>query len=99
MGPQAGTGWPSQEGTWGIPADTGGEKMPIDLAQELGQGTGEEGEVELVSDEVPSPPQEIHQGLSIGVQLCRCSGRAMGPAPHRTHATRNGVPPCALAPA
>lgn len=99
MGPQVGMEWPSQEGTWGIPADTGWEEMPVDLAQELGQGAGEEGEVELVSDEVPSPAQEIHQGLGVRVQLCRCRGRAIALAPHQTHAARNGVPPCALAPA
>lgn len=39
--------------------------MPVDLAQELGQSAGEEGEIKLVSDEVPSPAQEIHQGLGI----------------------------------
>lgn len=98
MGPQAGMGWRSQEGTWGIPADAVGEEVPVDLAQELGQGAGEEGEVELVSDEVPSPAQEIHQALGVGVQLCRCRGRAIAPAPHQTHATRNGVPPCAPTP-
>lgn len=80
--PKRAQGAPAQEGTWGIPADAGGEEVPIDLAQELGQGAGEEGEVKLVSDEVPSPAQEIHQGLGIGVQLCGCNRRAMAPAPH-----------------
>lgn len=99
MGPQTGTEWPSREGTWGIPADTGREEMPIDLAQELRQGASEEGEVKLVSDEVPSPAQEIHQGLGVGVQLCGCSGKAMAPLVHQTHTTRNGIPTCTLAPA
>lgn len=39
--------------------------MSIDLAQELGQSAREEREIKLVSDEVPSPAQEIHQGLGI----------------------------------
>lgn len=39
--------------------------MPVDLAQELGQSAGEERDIKLVSDEVPSPAQEIHQGLGI----------------------------------
>lgn len=51
--------------------------MPVDLAQELGQSAGEEGEIKLVSDEVPSLAQEIHQGLGIGVQLCGHRGRDM----------------------
>lgn len=64
--------------------------MPVDLAQELGQSAGEEGEIKLVSDEVPSLAQEIHQGLGIGVQLCGHTGRDValapcqkwGPSPH-----------------
>jgi len=71
--------------------------LPVDLAQELGQGTGEEGEVKLISDEVPSPAQEIHQGLGVGVQLCGRSSRAIALAPHRPHAARNRVPPNTLA--
>lgn len=89
--PKGGT---AHTGTWGIPTDAGGEEVPVDLAQELGQGAGEEGEVELVSDEVPSPAQETHQGLGIGVQLCGFSKRAVSPAPCQT----NSVPqPCAIA--
>lgn len=57
--------------------------MPVDLAQELGQSTGEEGEIKLVSDEVPSPAQEIHQGLGVGVQLCGHRGRDVALAPHQ----------------
>lgn len=89
--PKGGT---AHTGTWGIPTDAGGEEVPVDLAQELGQGAGEEGEVELVSDEVPSPAQETHQGLGIGVQLCGFSKRAVSPAPCQT----SSVPqPCAIA--
>lgn len=79
--------------TWGIPANAGWEEVPIDLAQELGQGVGEEGEVKLVSDEVTSPAQEIHQGLGIGVQLCRHTRKDMVLAPHWPHPIKNGVPP------
>lgn len=51
---------PAKEDTWGIPAATVGEDLPIDIAQKLWQSMGEEGEIQLVSDEVPSPAQEIH---------------------------------------
>lgn len=57
--------------------------MPVDLAQELRKSAGEEGEIKLVSDEVPSPAQEIHQGLSIGVKLCGHRGRDMALVPHQ----------------
>lgn len=57
--------------------------MPVDLAQELGQSAGEEGEIKLVSDEVSSLVQEIHQGLGIGVQLCGHRGRDVTLAPRQ----------------
>lgn len=68
-------------GTWGISTDADGEEMTIDLAQELWQGAGKEGEVKLVLDEVPSLAQETHQGLGVGMQLCGFSKRAVSSAP------------------
>lgn len=84
-GPWGGT---ARAGTWSIPAGTGGEEVPVDLAQELGQGAGEEGELDLVPDEVPGPAQETHQRLGVGVQLWGRSKRTTSLAP-----CRHGMPP------
>lgn len=76
--PKGGT---AHVGTWGTSTDADREEMAIDLAQELGQGAGEEREVKLVSDKIPSTAQETHQGLGVGMQLCGFSKRAVSPAP------------------